>query len=366
MQRYIETLKGEQLKTLAENSLHAMGESRAGQKILKAYAFDSEGRIEDSRLATSFAGVEVENPIMVGAGWDKKGRAIHGLYCLGFSSVEVGTVTPEGQPGNPKPRLWMVDSEHRIGLNHMGFNSPGMDAVAGHLELAQPLPFPMGVSAGRNKITSNEAAAEDHQKIIKRLGSYASYIALAISTPGSPGVRDLQNKEFFREQIQAAKAVLPPTVPLFVKIDGERSADELDDMIDIGLEEGLDGFVATNTYMSKDLKAKYGTRWADQPGGLSGADPEFRALSTEVIRFIYEAAGNQLAIIGVGAVDSTEAALEKMGAGASAVQVVTAMRPSLGKVAARINRGLLERIERDGVSGIRNYIGIDTKRGVKA
>lgn len=199
---HIETLKGERLKTLAENGLHVMGESRLGQKALEAYAFDLEGRIEDSRLATSFAGVEVENPVMVGAGWDKKGRAIHGLYRLGFAGVEVGTVTPEAQPGNPRPRLWMIDPEHRVGLNHMGFNSPGMEAIAGHLELAKPLPLPVGISIGRNKTTPNEAAAEAHQKVIKRLGAHASYIVLAISTPGSPGVRELQNKELFREQLQ--------------------------------------------------------------------------------------------------------------------------------------------------------------------
>lgn len=364
-ERY-ETLKGEQLKTAAEATLHAVGGVALGQKALETYVFGLEGRLTDPRLETEVAGVWLENPVLVGAGWDKKGRAVHGLYHLGFAGVEVGTVLPFSQAGNPKPRLWTIDQGHSVGLNRLGFNSPGMEKVAAYLEAGRPFTCPIGVNVGRNKIMPNEMAAWAHQEVIKHLGRYASYIALGISTPNSPGLRGLQDKGPFRELIQSAREVMPPGKPLFAKIDSERTKAELSNMMEVGLEEGLSGFVATNTYMASDLKAKYGPRWAREAGGLSGNDPEFRERATETIRFIYEEAGDHLAIIGVGAVGSDDAAIDKIGAGASAVQVVTAIRPSLGRVAADINRGLLERIERDGAQSIRDYIGVDTVRGVKA
>lgn len=359
-----ETFKGEQLKTAAELTLQGLGGLAAGREALEAYAFGREGRIADVRLKTSVAGVTFENPVIVGAGWDKKGRAVHGLYSLGFAGVEVGTVLPFTQTGNPRPRLWTINGAHSVGLNRLGFNSPGMEKVSDYLQAAQPMPCPIGLNVGRNKIMPNEMAAWAHAQVIEHLGSYASYVVLGISSPNSPGLRGLQDKGPFRELVQSAREIMPPRQPLFIKIDSERAPAELDDMIEVMLEEGGDGFVATNTYMASDLKAKYGARWAGEAGGLSGADPDFRKRATDTVRHIYEAAGDKLAIIGVGAVDDAEAALEKLEAGASAVQVVTAIRPSFGKVAARINHGLLERIERDGVNNIQDYVGTHTRRGV--
>ncbi|HVV67393.1 MAG TPA: dihydroorotate dehydrogenase (quinone) [Candidatus Saccharimonadales bacterium] len=363
---YYETFKGEQLKAAAELTLHGLGGLAVGREALEAYAFGVEGRPSDARLHTSVAGVAFENPVIVGAGWDKKGRAIHGLYQLGFSGVEIGTVLPFAQTGNPRPRLWTINQDHSVGLNRLGFNSPGMERVGKYLQAAQPLPCPVGLNVGRNKIMPNEMAAWAHNQVIEHLGSCASYIVLGISSPNSPGLRGLQDKGPFRELVQAAREAMPAEQPLFIKIDSERTPAELDDMIEVMLEEKGDGFVATNTYMASDLKAKYGRRWANEAGGLSGADPDFRRRATGTVRHIYEAAGDRLAIIGVGAVGDTGAALEKLEAGASAVQVVTAIRPSLGRVAAQINRGLLDRIERDGASSIRDYIGAGTTRGVLA
>lgn len=369
VQERYETLVGEGFKTVAENTLHLLGSTAAGRQLAEAYAFGMDGRIEDPALSTAVAGIEFENPVLVGAGWDKKGRAIHGLHALGFAGVEIGTVLPFAQKGNPRPRLWTIDTEHSVGLNRLGFNSPGVERVDGYLSAAQPLPCPIGINVGRNKRSPNEHADWAHQNVIGALAGYASYITLGISSPNTPGLRGLQDKGPFRELLQGAQAAIARTgkvLPLFVKIDSERTPAELDDMIEVGLEEGLSGFVATNTYMGSDLKAKYGERWADEAGGLSGADPDYQRRARATVRHIYEQAGDKLGIIGVGGIGSARLALEMIGEGASAVQVVTAIRPSKGKVAANITRGLSDFLDREGVANVRELIGANTQRGQKA
>ncbi len=209
-------------------------------------------------------------------------------------------------------------------------------------------------------------AGRAHARVIACIGHFASYIVLAISSPNTKDLRGLQAKGPFRELLQSARAVMPAGKPLFVKIDAERSKQEINDMIEVGLEEGLSGFVACNTYMGKNLKFKYGDRWVGEAGGLSGADPEYRKLTTATVRHIHEEAGDKLYIVGVGAVNSSEAALDKIKAGASITQVVTAIRESRGKVAAAINAGLLLHMKKDGVSSIMDYVGVDTRRGAKS
>lgn len=358
-----ETWRGEGLKTAAEVALAGLGRSRLGAAVMERYAFGGAGRVQDTALQTEVAGIMLENPVLFGAGWDKKGRAVKGLYALGFAGGTVGTVLPDPQFGNPKPRLWTIDAGHSVGLNRMGFNSPGMEAVEEYLQRLWPVPFPLGLSVGRNKLTPNEKAVEAHTRVIRRLGAFASYIELAISSPNTPGLRGLQNKGPLRELIQGAREAT--ALPIFAKIDAERSPGELDDMIEVALEEGLTGFVATNTYMGSGLKAEYGPRWGEEAGGLSGADPTYRQLATTVVRYLYEQAGDRLEIIGAGGVDTAEAVLDKLRAGASAVQVVTAVRPSKGRVAATINQGLVTCMAADGTRSIREYIGAATGRGAK-
>jgi dihydroorotate dehydrogenase len=365
----IETIESEGLKTVAEQVLHQLGRSVVGEKLIESYAFGLGGRIEDERLHTDVAGIEFENPVHFGAGWDKKGRAVRGLYQLGFGGGDVGTVLPFSQYGSQKPRLWTIDSDHSVGLNRLGFNSPGDEVVDSYLEAASPLPCPIGINVGRNKRMPNEMAAWAHAEVIKRLGKYAAYVVLGISSPNTQDLRGLQDKGPFRELIQTAQYAMDENgkrVPLFAKIDSERSQGELDDMIEIMLEEGGAGFVATNSYMGSDLKAKYGARWGQEAGGLSGADPDYRELATRTVRYLYEQAGDRLTIIGAGGVNSGVAALDKIMNGASAVQVVTAIRPSRGKVAAQINRELCQAMDRSGVRCIKDLVGASTDRGAKA
>lgn len=363
-QEIYETVKGEGLKQIAEETLRTIGRTSLGGSTLERYAFYGGRRLEHPSLATEIGGVALENPVIVGAGWDKQGRLAHGLYRLGFGSVVVGTVVPSKQ-SSTRPRLWTIDEHHSVGLNRMKFNSVGVEAVAGNIEAAWPLPCPVGLSVGRNRTTPNAQAGHDHQTVLNRLGQYASYIELALSSVNTEGLRELQAKDSLRRMIHSGRSGTLESKPLFIKIDGERTPDQLDDIIEVAVEEGVDGVAAINSYGGSDLKAKYGERWAQEPGGLSGADPDYRQCATDTVKYIYEAAGDKLDIVGVGGVDSVWAALEKIKAGASAVQVVTAMRPSWGRVAANINRDLLNHIHLDDMKTVKQYIGLDTIRGPK-
>lgn len=364
--RRIEIIEGEGLKTAAEVALSGLSRTAFGEKLIELYAFGFGGRIADPSLHTTVAGIDFENPVLFGAGWDKKGRAVRGLHALGFAGGEVGTVLPYPQYGNEKPRLWTINEAHSVGLNRLGFNSLGMEAVAGYLEGLGELDFPIGINVGKNKIAPNEHAPWSSATVIKRLYPFASYFSLGVSSPNTPGLRSLQGKEPLRENIQASMEAMEESggrKPLLIKIDGERSDGELHDLMEVSLEEGAAGIIAINTYSGSDLKAKYGERWAHEAGGLSGADPDYRKLANQVVKRLYEEAGADLAIVGVGGVSDTDTALDMIQNGASAVQVVTAIRPSWGRVAARISRGLVESLDKQGIKNIKELIGTNTHRG---
>lgn len=221
---------------------------------------------------------------------------------------------------------------------------------------------------GKNKDLPNSYAPWAHANVIEYLYPYASYFVLGISSPNTANLRDLQGKEALRENTQASFEAMERVgtrKPLWYKIDSERTPDQLEDMIEVAIEESAAGFIACNTYMGSDLKAKYGARWAEEAGGLSGADPDYQERTTKVVRFIYEAAGNKLDVMGVGGVNSAEQALDKIMAGASAVQVVTAIREQRGRTAAIVNKGLQGYMRREGVNNIQELIGADTQRGVR-
>ena len=362
-----EIARGEGLKTVAEIALSQLSRVALGEQLLAHYAAGAGGRIEDERLRVAVAGVEFENPVLVGAGWDKKGRAIRGLHALGFAGVEVGTVLPFPQPGNPRPRLWTIDgAQHSVGFNRLGYNSPGAEAVGRYLTSFASDDFPIGLNVGKNKLLPNNQAPWAHAHVIEQLGAHASYVVLGISSPNTTDLRGLQDKAPLRDNLQAAQGAisnLGKPVPLFVKIDPERTPQELDDIIEVIVEENAAGVVATNTYSGSDLKAIYGVRWTHQDGGLSGADPGFRKRAIATVRYMYENAGDRLAIIGAGGIDSAATALNMMRAGASAVQVVTAMRPSRGKVAAQINKGFLAHLNQEGIGSLKELVGAGTQRG---
>ncbi len=345
----------------ARESLHLAELSPVTLKILEFFA-DKHSRFEDSRLKTNLGGLELENPLIVGAGWDKKGRAVLGLWHLGFASVEVGSVLEYEQPGNPKPRLFMVSSGAAI--NWLAFNSPGMDIVSKNLDKYKHTNIPIGISLGLNKDVEHADAPKAYATVAKRMFEYAGYFAINVSSPNTPGLRKLQDKEYTVQIIEAVNEAMDECgvrKPLFVKIAPDLTYGAIDELLSVVIDHSVTGIIASNTTINPDLKGKYGAKWRNSPGGLSGDDQDYRRITTEIISHIYTQAGDKLDIIGVGGVKDAETALEKIKAGAKALQLVTAIRGEGPAVAGRINRGIAAYMDREGVSSLKEIVGIDSK-----
>lgn len=344
--------RAEGLKSLGEVSLSLAAKTDAGRSFLRRAAGTAE--TEDDRLAVVLAEMELPNPVMLGAGWDKRGRAVAAMEALGFGGVEVGTVLMYPQTGNPKARLWtQATPEGRVGLNTLGFNSPGMESVRGNIERNAPAEIPVGISLGKNKLATAEEAATQHARVAEFLYPCADYFVLALSSPNTPGLRDLQGKQPLSEIVQAVNETMDRCggrLPLFVKIAPGLSAREIDDVIEVTREYGLAGIEATNTTTNEGIKSRHG--WTGRAGGVSGSDPEYRKRATEVIRYVADQAEDQYEVIGLGGINSAETALEKIAAGATAVQLVTAVREHGLRTATTINRGILEYLDRNGLSSV--------------
>ncbi len=348
----VETIEGEFLKTTAEFGLHSLSRFQFNETV---FNFLRGGeRIEDSRLKTILAGLEFENPVMVGAGWDKKGWAVDGLYALGFSGTEVGTVLPSGQVGNPRPRIFY---KHGAGLNRLGFNSVGVDKVENNLS-QQNRPGRVGISLGKNKILPNEYAPWSHACVAERLYGYADYFVINVASPNTPGLRNLLKREPLTEIILAVQDVLKKkgNKPLFVKTTVDLAIEDLDSVLDVCINEGVAGIIDTNTTIDESIKQKFG--WAEQMGGVSGASMQYRQKATERMKYITRTTrGTGLQRIGVGAINDADAAIERMEAGAQVVQVVTGIRQHKGKIARNINLGLVKKVEQQGLSNIQDIVG---------
>ncbi len=349
-----ETLEGEHLKSLAEFGLHSLAEYKLGQHIMELVSGGE--RIEDPRLRTKVAGLQFENPLMVGAGWDKKGRVVDGLYALGFAGTEVGSVLVHPQAGNPKPRLWIDKNSKSVGLNRLGFNSPGIEVVATNLA-EQHRPGITGISLGKNKLTPDEHAPWAHAAVAERLHDFADYFVINVASPNTPGLRNLLNRDPLTNIIKSVQDVLAKKgkKPLFVKTTVDLALEDLDTVLAVCVEENVDGVIDTNITIEDSIKAKYG--WQGEMGGVSGNDDEYRKKATERMRYITrQTAGTSLQRIGVGAIHDADSALERIRAGAQVVQVVTGIRQHKGRIARSINLGLLERMNQDGVNQVSDYV----------
>lgn len=223
-----QTLEGETLKSLAEFTLHNLTAHSLGTPILE-YVRGGK-RVVDPRLSTEVANIPFESPVMVGAGWDKKGLCVDGLYALGFAGVEVGSVLAEPQAGNPKPRLF-TDKTHSVGLNRMGFNSDGVDRVEWNL-LTQRRPGVLGISIGKNKTVADKDAPEAHAAVAKKLRNLADYMVINVASPNTPGLRDLLKREPLTDIVQAVQGVIH-NVPLFVKITVDLTLEDLDTVLSV-------------------------------------------------------------------------------------------------------------------------------------
>jgi dihydroorotate dehydrogenase len=358
----LDRLDSETWHDIARESLHFAEMSPFALKLLEKIAYRGS-RFFDDRLRVSLGGAELENPLMVGAGWDKAGRAVKGLWQLGFAGVEVGSVLEYPQAGNPKPRLFMLSSG--VALNWLAFNSPGVDIVARNLNKYKDSGIPLGISIGINRDVDTKDAPRAHAVVAKELYDHASYFAINISSPNTPGLRRLQVKN---SVIDIAKAVnremdeKGQRKPVFVKIAPDLNQNDLDGIIDAVVDNGLTGIIAGNTADIPELKAKYGERWRNASGGISGDDEDYRRMTTEKIAYIYGKAGDTVEIIGVGGIKDTETALEKIKAGAKAIQIVTGIRGEGPTLPGRINRGLVEYMENEGIKNLDEIVGIDAAK----
>jgi dihydroorotate dehydrogenase len=313
-------------------------------------------------LRVSALGLEFESPLGLAAGFDKGQVLAPGAFALGFSHLEIGTITPRPQAGNPPPRLFRLP-EHRALVNRMGFNNDGAEACARRLEALAPADRTgiVGVNLGRNKDTPNERAEEDYLLCLERLHPLADYLVVNVSSPNTPGLRGLQESAALERLLAACVArarAFPAPRPILIKLAPDLSDEALDEAVDVAAAAGAAGVVATNTTL--DRAGVAGHPRAGEAGGLSGAPLERRA--TEAVRRVHARARGRLAVVGVGGVFTAEDAYRKIRAGASLVQVYTGFVYGGPRAPARILRGLEALLRRDGFRSVGEALGADAGR----
>ena len=305
--------------------------------------------LEDPRLERDLFGINFKNPVGLAAGFDKDAKLFNELACFGFGFIEIGTLTPKPQKGNPKKRLFRLIADEAI-INRMGFNNEGVYAAADRLKTDRTIII--GGNIGKNKNTSNDDAVKDYLICQDVLFPYVDYFVVNVSSPNTPGLRSLQQKEplklllreLMRQNSKLAQVHGMQAKPILLKIAPDLNEGELRDIIDIVSKTGIDGVIATNTTVERrGLKSDF--LLTEQQGGLSGKP--LRQRSTEVIRFLAEESGKAFPIIAVGGIHSAEDAIEKLKAGADLVQVWTGFVYEGPILAKRINNGILAAQERE-------------------
>ena len=293
-------------------------------------------------LAREVFGLKFPNPVGLAAGFDKNAVLTDELATLGFGFVEIGTVTPRPQPGNPVPRLFRLPQDEAL-LNRMGFNNDGAAAAAERLRHRQNRQLIIGGNIGKNKDTPNEHAAADYVAAFEALAEVVDYFVVNVSSPNTPGLRELQDKEpliKLLQQVQERNLARAMPRPLLLKIAPDLTDAQLDDILEIARETQLSGLVATNTTIARpaSLRTSAATVAAHGAGGLSGQP--LRARATEVIRYLHRRSAGELPIIGAGGIHSAQDALDKLAAGASLVQLYTGFIYEGPGLVRQINRAL--------------------------
>lgn len=301
-------------------------------------------------LRSTVAGIEFPTPVGLAAGFDKDAEVPEQMLSLGFGFVEVGTITPQPQEGNPKPRLFRLRQDRAV-INRMGFNNAGQAAAYQRLLQCTHMHGVIGVNIGPNKDSADRIA--DYVAGVKAMSPVARYLTINISSPNTPGLRQLQDEGALRALLSAvAEARDPKGPPVFLKVAPDLGEGEPDQIVRVATEHGIDAIVVANTTVSRPmLKSKY----RDEAGGLSG-DP-LKALALKVLRDFRSASGGEISLIGVGGIATADDAWERIRAGASLVQLYSAMVYEGPGIAARIAQGLARRLRQEGMANIAEAVG---------
>lgn len=314
-------------------------------------AFLSSHFIADAMLNQELFGRTFYNPVGLGAGFDKNATMVRGVQILGFGFTEIGTVTPKPQEGNPKPRMFRHVEEETL-QNAMGFNNDGLLKVQQRLKKIYPYTTPIGVNIGKNKLTPESEAINDYTTLIKALHSLGDYLVINISSPNTPGLRDLQNEEFITRLFAEAKAIT--NKPILLKIAPDMSKEDAVALTKMAVEKGADGIIATNTTIDYSL-----VKNPKDIGGLSGA--VLKEKSFEIFDAIAAELYGKTTLISVGGIDSAEEAYRRIKAGASLVQIYSGLVFHGPDMIRDVNLGLIELLKADGYTNITQAIGASRK-----
>lgn len=334
--------------------LRRMDAERAHDLALRAVRLGLAGRDaapDDPSLAITLLGRRFSNPIGLAAGFDKNAVAVNGLARLGFGFVETGTVTPRPQAGNPRPRVFRLEADRAV-INRLGFNNGGLDAYLGNLAAAATRSVPLGANVGINKEDADPE--RDYPALIAAVAPYVDYAVINVSSPNTPGLRDLQSAEHLRAILHAVITV-QNRPPLLVKIAPDLADESVAAIVETCVAEGVQGLIVSNTTISRPPGLRSPS--ASEPGGLSG--PPLFSLSTRVLAHAYRSANGRLVLIGVGGVSSGADALTKIRAGASLVQLYTAFAYDGPALIQRIKRELAAALREAGFTRIQSAIGSD-------
>ena len=310
----------------------------------------------DPRLETTVCGIAFPSPIGLAGGFDKAARALWAWPALGFGFAEVGTVTAQRQPGNPRPRVFRLAEDEAL-INRLGFNSPGADAVAARLSAfrRRPYPIPLGVNIGRSKAASNEAAPDDYAYSLDRLHAFGDFLVANLSSPNTPGLRSLQMRDAIIPLLDrlAERNRALGEKPLFVKVAPDLTDLELEGIVS-ALPGRAHGLVATNTTIRR---AGLHSPARDESGGVSGRP--LRDLNTQVIRALFRLTRGHVPIIGVGGIFTAEDAYTKIKAGAALIELYTGFVYGGPGTPRRIRRGLRDLLDRDGFTNVAQAVGVE-------
>lgn len=346
MKKLMEQVGLKALRSLDPETAHGLA-----IKALQTGAAAAPGLITSDRLRCEIAGLHLPNPVGLAAGFDKNAEALLGLSRAGFGFVEVGAATPRAQPGNPKPRLFRL-TEDKAAINRFGFNNEGMDAIAARLA-KRPRDMVLGLNLGANKDSEDRAA--DFARVLSHCGAHVDFATVNVSSPNTEKLRDLQGSAALSgllAGVMQARGGLDGPLPVFLKIAPDLTEQEIEEIAGVALSSGVDAVIATNTTLSREgLLSKH----KGEMGGLSGA-PLFEK-STRVLARLSKATDGALPLIGVGGIGTAEQAYAKICAGASAVQLYTALVYGGLSLAEDIVRGLDQLLARDGFANVSDAVG---------